>query len=207
MEKKWTVQKLAYTALLAAVAGVLMSLEFSVPLMPVFYKVDFSDVPPVIALFAMGPASGFAVEIVKILIKVATVGTNSNFVGEFANVIGTALFILPIWLLSKKTGLSKKGTALTLAISGVIRIVWSCFCNAFITLPLYAASYGLPLEEVVRMVSAANPAIQDLTGFIILATIPFNLLKFTLNYVIAHALYHRLILSVASLRKLQAQNG
>ena len=57
------------------------------------------------------------------------------------------------------------------------------------------------------MVSAANPAIEDLTGFIILATIPFNLLKFTLNYVIAHVLYHRLILSVASLRKLQAQNG
>ena len=207
MKKNWTVPKITYTALFAAVAGVLMSLEFSVPLMPVFYKVDFSDVPPVIALFAMGPASGFAVEIVKILIKVATVGTNSNFVGEFANLIGTALFILPIWLLSKKTGLSKKGTALTLAISGVIRIVWSCFCNAFITLPLYAASYGLPLEEVVRMVSAANPAIEDLTGFIILATIPFNLLKFTLNYVIAHVLYHRLILSVASLRKLQAQNG
>ena len=81
MKKNWTVPKITYTALLAAVAGVLMSLEFSVPLMPVFYKVDFSDVPAVIALFAMGPASGLAVEVVKVLIKVVTVGTNSNFVG------------------------------------------------------------------------------------------------------------------------------
>ena len=203
MEKRWTIQKLTYTALLAAVAGVLMSLEFSVPLMPVFYKVDFSDVPTVIALFALGPASGTAVELIKILIKVATVGTNSNFVGEFANLIGTVLFILPIWLISRKTGLSKKGTALTLALSAVIRTAWSCFCNAFITLPLYAASFGLPLDEVIRTVSTANPAIQDLTGFIILATIPFNLLKLLLNYAIAHGLYHRQLLPMGSFRKFQ----
>ena len=49
MMKSWSVPKLVYTALLAALAGVLMSLEFSVPMMPVFYKVDFSDVPAVIA--------------------------------------------------------------------------------------------------------------------------------------------------------------
>ena len=207
MNKKWSIRKLTYTALLAAVAGVLMSLEFSVPLMPVFYKVDFSDVPAVIALFAIGPASGFAVEIVKLLIKVAAVGTNSNFVGEFANLIGTVLFILPIWLISKKTGLSKKGTAVTLALSGVIRIAWSCFCNAFITLPLYAASFGLPLEEVIKTVSAANPAITDLTGFIIMATIPFNLLKYALNYLVAHLLYHRLALFTSRGREPVKQQG
>lgn len=193
MQQKWSVKKLTCTALLAAVAGVLMSLEFSVPLMPVFYKVDFSDVPTVIALFAMGPASGLGVELIKLLIKVAAVGTNSNFVGEFANLIGAFLFILPIWLIPKKTGLSKRGTAVTLALSGVIRIAWSCFCNAFITLPLYAASFGLPLEEVIRTVSAANPAITSLTGFIIMATIPFNLLKYALNYLAAHLLYHRVV--------------
>lgn len=206
MKSKWSIQKLTYTALLAAVAGVLMSLEFSVPLMPVFYKVDFSDVPAVIALFALGPVSGAAVEVIKILIKVVTVGTNSNFVGEFANLIGTVLFILPIWLISRRTGLSRKGTALTLLLSGIIRLAWSCFCNAFITLPLYAASYGLPLDEVVRMVSTANPAIQDLTGFIILATVPFNLLKYALNYGIAWELYHRLILNLRFFRQPQPQN-
>ena len=57
---KWSIQKLIYTAMLAAVAGVLMSLEFSVPMMPPFYKVDFSDVPSVIAVFLMGPVGNFA---------------------------------------------------------------------------------------------------------------------------------------------------
>ena len=42
MKTKWSVQKLIYTGMLAALAGALMSLEFSVPLMPPFYKIDFS---------------------------------------------------------------------------------------------------------------------------------------------------------------------
>ena len=67
-------------------------------------------------------------------------------------------------------------------------------------------SEGLPLDEVVRMVSAANPAITDLAGFVIMATIPFNLLKYALNYGIAHVLYHRLVPSLRGFQKLQAEH-
>ena len=197
---KWSVKKLVTTAMLAAVAGVLMSLEFSVPLMPVFYKVDFSDVPAVIALFTMGPVSGLCVEIVKILIKLITVGTNSNYVGEFSNLIGAFMFIIPIWLVSRKMPSNKKGMAASLAISGVIRIAWACFCNAFITLPMYAASMGISIDDVVRAVSSANPAIQNLNTFIIMATIPFNFIKIGLNYVIATAIFYRVAAAVPALR-------
>ena len=197
---KWSVKKLVTTAMLAAVAGVLMSLEFSIPFMPVFYKVDFSDVPTVIALFSMGPASAMCVEIIKILIKLITVGTNSNYVGEFSNLIGAFMFILPIWLISKKTETSKKGMFTALAVSGVIRIAWACFCNAFITLPMYAASMGISIDDVVRAVSSANPAIQNLNTFIILATIPFNFIKIGLNYVIATAIFYRVAAAVPALR-------
>ena len=197
---KWSVKKLVTTAMLAAVAGVLMSLEFSIPFMPVFYKVDFSDVPTVIALFSMGPASAMCVEIIKILIKLITVGTNSNYVGEFSNLIGAFMFILPIWLISKKTENSKRGMFTALAVSGVIRIAWACFCNAFITLPMYAASMGISIDDVVRAVSSANPAIQNLNTFIILATIPFNFIKIGLNYVIATAIFYRVAAAVPALR-------
>lgn len=197
---KWSVKKLVTTAMLAAVAGVLMSLEFSIPFMPVFYKVDFSDVPTVIALFSMGPASAMCVEIIKILIKLITVGTNSNYVGEFSNLIGAFMFILPIWLISKKTENSKKGMFTALAVSGVIRITWACFCNAFITLPMYAASMGISIDDVVRAVSSANPAIQNLNTFIILATIPFNFIKIGLNYVVATVIFYRVAAAVPALR-------
>ena len=171
MKTKWSIQKLIYTGMLAAVAGALMSLEFSVPMMPPFYKIDFSDVPSIIALFLMGPASAAWVEIIKIIIKLITVGTNSMYVGEFANLIGVALFVIPMWAVYKKGGKTRRAAIASLAVSVPIRTLFACFCNAFITLPLYAAAMGLPLNQVITMVAAVNPAISDLTTFIFLATI------------------------------------
>ena len=189
---KWSIQKLIYTAMLAAVAGVLMSLEFSVPMMPPFYKVDFSDVPSVIAVFLMGPVSGICVEVIKLLIKLITVGTNTMYVGELANLIAAFLFVWPLWFLYQKLGANRKAAVEALLLSIVIRTACACFINANITLPIYAKAMSLPLDEVIRMVASVNPAIKDLNGFIILATIPFNVLKVGLNYIVGQLLFVRL---------------
>ena len=189
---KWSIQKLIYTAMLAAVAGVLMSLEFSVPMMPPFYKVDFSDVPSVIAVFLMGPVSGICVEVIKLLIKLITVGTNTMYVGELANLIAAFLFVWPLWFLYQKLGANRKAAVEALLLSIVIRTACACFINANMTLPLYAKAMSLPLDEVIRMVASVNPAIKDLNGFIILATIPFNVLKVGLNYIVGQLLFVRL---------------
>ena len=189
---KWSIQKLIYTAMLAAVAGVLMSLEFSVPMMPPFYKVDFSDVPSVIAVFLMGPVSGICVEVIKLLIKLITVGTNTMYVGELANLIAAFLFVWPLWFLYQKLGANRKAAVEALLLSIVIRTACACFINANITIPLYAKAMSLPLDEVIRMVASVNPAIKDLNGFIILATIPFNVLKVGLNYIVGQLLFVRL---------------
>lgn len=189
---KWSIQKLIYTAMLAAVAGVLMSLEFSVPMMPPFYKVDFSDVPSVIAVFLMGPVSGICVEVIKLLIKLITVGTNTMYVGELANLIAAFLFVWPLWFLYQKLGANRKAAVEALLLSIVIRTACACFINTNITLPLYAKAMSLPLDEVIRMVASVNPAIKDLNGFIILATIPFNVLKVGLNYIVGQLLFVRL---------------
>ena len=189
---KWSIQKLIYTAMLAAVAGVLMSLEFSVPMMPPFYKVDFSDVPSVIAVFLMGPVSGICVEVIKLLIKLIIVGTNTMYVGELANLIAAFLFVWPLWFLYQKLGANRKAAVEALLLSIVIRTACACFINANITLPLYAKAMSLPLDEVIRMVASVNPAIKDLNGFIILATIPFNVLKVGLNYIVGQLLFVRL---------------
>ena len=188
----WTIQKLVLTAMLAAVAGVLMSFEFPLPLMPPFYKVDFSDVPSVIATLMLGPVSGICVEVIKLVIKVITVGTNSMYVGELANLLGTILFVVPVWLGYVKLGKTRKAGLIALAVNLPIRIAFSCFLNACITLPLYANAMGLSLDEVVRIVSAVNPAITNLTTFLVLATIPFNFIKLSINYVIGYFLFERL---------------
>ena len=179
-------------AMLAAVSGVLMSFEVSVPMMPPFYKLDFSDVPTVIGLFSYGPWAAFAIEMVKILIKLVTVGTSTAFVGEFANVISAFFFICPIWFIYSRMGKTVKTARWALGVSVPVRTAFACFVNAYITLPLYARAMGIEVDAVVRMVAAVNPAIVDLRTFIVFATIPFNLIKIAANAVIGFELYRRL---------------
>ena len=52
---------IAMTGMLSAVSTVLMFFSFSVPLMPSFIKLDFSELPALIAAFSMGPISGAVV--------------------------------------------------------------------------------------------------------------------------------------------------
>lgn len=192
MKRKWTTQTIILTGMLAAVAGVLMSLEFSIPMMPPFYKIDFSDVPSVIAIFMLGPIPGAIVELIKIIIKLISVGTNTMYVGEFANLIGILLFVWPIWMIYRKRGMNMRAAIDALVVSLPIRIAMSCAINAFITLPLYAKAMGLSMNDVVRTVGAVNPLIQNLPLFLILATVPFNLIKLSLNYAAGWFLYERL---------------
>ena len=49
---KNNLRKITVTAILSAVAAVLMFLEFSVPIMPSFIKFDFSETPALLASFA-----------------------------------------------------------------------------------------------------------------------------------------------------------
>ena len=114
------------------------------------------------------------------------------YVGELANLIAAFLFVWPLWFLYQKLGANRKAAVEALLLSIVIRTACACFINANITLPLYAKAMSLPLDEVIRMVASVNPAIKDLNGFIILATIPFNVLKVGLNYIVGQLLFVRL---------------
>lgn len=96
MRTEWSVQKLIYTGTLAAVAGAFVSLEFSAPMISPLYRIDSSDMPPIIVLLFLGPVSVAWVEIIKIITKLITVGTNSMYVGESANLIGIVLSVVPM---------------------------------------------------------------------------------------------------------------
>ena len=90
-------------------------------------------------------------------------------------------------------GGDRKAGITALAVSLPIRIAFSCVLNACITLPLYAKAMGMPLNEVILAVGAVNPLIQNLPLFLpVLATVPFNLIKLLLNYVVGFLLYDRL---------------
>ena len=89
-------------------------------------------------------------------------------------------------------GKKRKAGITALVVSVPLRVAFACFVNACITLPLYAKAMEMPLDGVIQIVAAVNPAIHDLTSFVVLATIPFNVLKIGLNYVAGFLRYENL---------------
>ena len=97
--KRVNVRYLTVTAMLSAVAYILMFLDFSVPFMPSFIKMDLSELPALIGSFAMGPLCGVIICLVKNVLHLFI--TSTGGVGELSNFILGVAFVLPAGLLYK----------------------------------------------------------------------------------------------------------
>ena len=184
-------KRIAVIGMLSAVATVLMILEMPVPFAPPFYKIDLSELPVLIGTFAYGPAAGVLVELCKIILKLLIKGTSTAFVGELANFAVGCSFILPagIIYLFKKT----KKMAVVSSVAGTLTmtVVGTAF-NAVYLLPKFAQLFGMPLEAIVGMGTAINPAINSVTTLVIFAVAPLNLLKGFIVSLITLLVYKKL---------------
>lgn len=181
-------------AMLGAVAGILMNLEFPLPfLAPSFYQLDFSEVPVLIASFAMGPLAGALTELVKVLIHLVTKGTTTAFVGDFANFIMGCAFVVPAGVLYRFHSVKSRSHAvLGMAVGTVLTTVTACFMNAFILLPMYGKAFGMPVEAFIEMGTAVHSSVNSLLGFVALIIVPFNLFKYILVSIIVFFVYKRI---------------
>lgn len=68
-------------------------------------------------------------------------------------------------------------------------IAAGCVLNAFVLLPVYGKAFGMPMDALIGMGTAVNPAITNLTTFALLAVAPFNLLKAVIDSGITLLLY------------------
>ncbi len=170
-------RRLVQIAMLAAVAGVLMVIEFPIPfLAPPFYKMDFSELPVLIGTFAMGPVAGMLIELIKILINFVLNGTQTAGVGELANFLMGCAFIIPAGMIYKKKK-TKKHAVAGMATGVVTMVVASCILNAWVLLPAYGKAFHMPVQAFVDMGAAIIPAIDSLLKFCFLCVAPFNLIK------------------------------
>lgn len=204
-KKKFTTKQIILTGMLAAIAGVLMSWEIPLPFMPPFYKFDFSFIPSIIGLFLMGPVEGALIEIIKLIIKLILTGTNSMYVGELVNLMSIILFTLPTWFIYKKLGANRKAAVYALIVGILIKTGAECFANAYVSLPLYAKAMKISVDEVVKSVNYVNSRITNLQTFIVWATIPFNIFKFTINGALGYTVYDRLLAAMPQVSQLRSK--
>ena len=170
------VRMMVQIAVLGAAATVLMALEFPVPfLAPPFYKLDFSEIPVLVGAFALGPAAGAAIELLKVLLHMLLQGTQTAGVGDLANFLIGCSYVIPAAMIyrSKKT---RRRAVAGLAAGSVCMVFAGCVMNAF----------------VLEMGAAIHPAINSLFRFCLLAVGPFNLLKGIADAAVTLLIYKRI---------------
>lgn len=162
-------QNLVKMGILGAMAFVLMrALEIPLPFFPSFLKIDFGDLPAVIATLVIHPLAGVIVVVMKNLL--ALMNSSSGGVGEIANVVIGIGFVLPIGLVTRKN--YKLGHILIGSIIGIVlMMIAGVIVNGYITMPLYGE------KACIEMGAAINPRIVDKWTFLLYIIAPFNLLK------------------------------
>jgi len=182
------VRTLVQIGMLGAVSSILMMFEIPLWFAPSFYKMDLSEVPVLIGSFAMGPAAGALIELVKIVLHLVFKGTTTAGVGDFANFLIGCSFIVPAGMIYSRRK-SRKSAIIGMTVGGLFMIAAGCVLNAFVLLPVYGKAFGMPMDALVGMGTAVNPAITNLTTFALLAVAPFNLLKAVIDSGITLVLY------------------
>ncbi|MBR5423697.1 MAG: ECF transporter S component [Clostridia bacterium] len=183
--QKSNVTKLVVTAMLAAVAVVLQYLEFPVPLVPSFLKMDLSDIPELIGAFVIGPVGGVVIALVKNLVHLLV--SQSGFVGELANFLLGAAFSLTAGVIYKRH--KTKKTALIACITAtVVMAAVSLPVNYFIVYPIYAQLFG-GMETILALYQSILPSAKTLLSALLIFNVPFTLVKGLMCSVITMLIY------------------
>ena len=185
VNKKVGARELAVTAMLSAVAFVLMFLDFPIPfLIPNFVKMDFSELPALLAAFSLGPVYGVMVCLVKNIIHLAI--TTTAGAGELCNFMLGACFVFPAGLLYHKFK-SRKGALVGTLVGAVIMGLLSIPLNYYITYPIYANF--MPIEAIMGLYQQIRPSVNGLLECLIVFNAPFTLAKGLLTAALCFLIY------------------
>ncbi|MEW9677065.1 ECF transporter S component [Lentibacillus sp. L22] len=142
--------KLIILALLGTISLLLLFLNFPLPFLPGYLKIDFSEVPALIAALIFSPVAGVIVEAIKNLLYLVVGGGEP--VGVTANFIAGVLFIVPTAILYHKYK-GVKSIISGLVAGTLISAIAMSVLNYLVILPVYAWFMGMEdmkIESVKR---------------------------------------------------------
>ena len=173
--------------MLSAMAAILMFIDFSVPFMPPFIKLDVSEMPALVASFAVGPWWGVAVCLVKNLINLMR--TSTSGAGEFANFILGITFVLPAGYIYKYKK-TRVGALIGSLVGAASMGALSLPINYYITYPIY--SRFMPIDVIVGMYEKIYSGVDGLFSCLLIFNVPFTFMKGVLCAAITFVIYKRI---------------
>lgn len=186
-KKKVSMRKLTGTAMLSAIAYVLMFLDFSVPFMPSFIKMDLSELPALIGSFAYGPVAGVIICLIKNVLHLFI--TTTGGVGELSNFLLGASFVLVAGGVYrfKKT---RTGALIGSVLGAVLMGLFSIISNYFLVYPIY---YNfMPKEAILSAYQLIFSGVHNILECLIVFNAPFTCIKGLISVVITFLIYKRL---------------
>lgn len=181
-------RRLVVIAMLSAIAIVVYYLDFNVPLMPAFIKLDLSNVISLIAAFALGPVSGVSVCLIKNLVHLLIKGLSTTYgIGDIFDFVTSAVFALVAGLIYLKMK-NKKGALIGCAVGTVVYSAISLPLNLFIVYPIYAAAFG-GMDAIIGMYKEILPSVDSLFGALAIFNLPFTFIKGILCSVVTIIIY------------------
>ena len=187
MKKQFNARYVAVTGMLSAIGFILMYIEFSVPIMPVFIKMDLSELPALIGSFAYGPLCGVLICLIKNLLHMPV--STTACVGEFANFLLGAVFVGTAGLIYKKKK-SKKNAAFAAALGALFMGLLCIPVNYFITYPFY---YNfMPQEAILQAYQLIIPSMKSILQCLICFNFPFTTVKGLISVAISLVVYKHL---------------
>ncbi len=179
----------AVASMLSAVAFVLMYVEFPIPaLIPSFIKMDVSDLPELLAAFALGPVWGVVVTLLKNVLFSIFHGTSSAYVGELCNFLLGSVFSFTAGAIYHRHKCRRN--ALIGAIAGALLMaLLSLPINYFIVYPAYVVVYHLPLDVIIGMYQAILPSADSLIKCLVIFNVPFTFCKGMLDVLLCFLIY------------------
>ena len=186
MKKNLSVQYLTRIAVLTALASILFLIEIPVV---AFYKLDLSNLPVLLGALSMGPLAGILILALTSLIGM--LHSPSMYVGELADFIMGAAFVLPAALMYRQNKTRKTALA-GMLVGTVTMIVVAVLVNWKMMIPFYMNAYGMPMEAVVGMATKVLPFVDTEWKLLLCITAPFNLLKGVVLSALTYVLYKHL---------------
>ena len=192
MTQKQKTHHLAVAAMLSAVAAVLQFVEFSIPVMPSFIKLDISDLPALLGTFSLGPVHGVAIQLVKNLLHLPF-GSSAG-VGELSNFILGAVFVFAAGVIYTRSK-SRKSALVGSVVGAAAMALVSVVTNYFIVYPAYVVLYHLPLDAIVGMYEeilggvSHVPTQNALFNCLLVFNVPFTLVKGLLDTALCFLIY------------------
>ena len=178
------VRYMSVTAMLSAVAFILMFLDFSVPFMPAFIKMDLSELPALIGAFSMGPVCGILICLIKNVLHLFI--TTTGGVGELSNFLLGMAFVLPAGLIYRHKK-SRRSALIGSLLGAVIMGVFSVVSNYFLVYPVY---YNfMPEEAVLGAYQVIVPSMKNILQGLVCFNMPFTIVKGLFSVVITFLVY------------------